>query len=696
MRGMRKGVVTGAGLAAVTAVLFVSICGAALGGPSGTRADVPSIAPLNPAFVAAMANQSAARMRTSDGAHGLGYFPAPVELPKVRPAGVSAASLPSSYDLRALGRVTPVRDQGAHGTCWAFASLGSVESALLPDESWDFSEDNLVNGSGFAGVDYESGGDAQVALAYLARWAGPVAEASDPYETPGVPALPAAKHLQSAAAYPGRQGNLDNAALKTAVMTSGGVYVSMQWEDAYYDDSTSSYYYNQEGDGNHAVVIVGWDDSYSRTNFSGSAAGAPAGNGAFIVRNSWDTSFGDGGYFYVSYYDAAFARSTSWSFTRAEATSNYTANYQYDPLGWTDSCGYGSTTGWFANLFTAQAGANVTAVSFYSATAGAPYEVYAGSSLTALTLVGSGTLSEAGYFTVPLGTAYPVAAGAKFYVAVKLTTPSYNYPIPLEAPVQGWANTSASAGQSYISSNGTTWSDVTSHYTRTNVCLKAFTGAASTRYEQADANLYFQGTWSTTKGTSYSGGSCAYANVAGTSVTATFTGTSVAYIAKTASNQGVARITLDGGTPVLVSLYSSKTKYQQQVWSASGLGAGSHTLVVAWTGTKTAGSGTTINLDALDITGTLLSTPRPPVASSTSETLSGPARSTKSQSPSFLANSSRSGIASMPMIFCAPSLRESAPAANPTGPSPVMSTASFPQIPIFWSPSYTVPNPQAT
>ena len=55
------------------------------------------------------------------------------------------------------------------------------------------------------------------------------------------------------------------------------------------------------------MVIVGWDDSYPRRNF-GARYGRPPGNGAFLVRNSWGASFGDGGYFWVSYYDRSFAR----------------------------------------------------------------------------------------------------------------------------------------------------------------------------------------------------------------------------------------------------------------------------------------------------------------------------------------------------------------------------------------------------
>ncbi len=67
-----------------------------------------------------------------------------------------------------------------------------------------------------------------------------------------------------------------------------------------YNEATAAYYYKSGltgMGGGHAVSIVGWDDNYSKNNF----LVKPEHDGAFIVLNSWGNSWGDDGYFYISY-----------------------------------------------------------------------------------------------------------------------------------------------------------------------------------------------------------------------------------------------------------------------------------------------------------------------------------------------------------------------------------------------------------
>ena len=120
---------------------------------------------------------------------------------------------------------------------------------------------------------------------------------------------------------------------------------------------------------NHAVTIVGWDDHYARTNF----ATPPPGDGAWIVKNSWGTSWGRSGYFHVWYYDANFGKDENVAFT-AEPATNYRTNYQYDPFGVETSWGRNnSTTGYGANVFSATSDGTLKAVSFWALAPGTQY-----------------------------------------------------------------------------------------------------------------------------------------------------------------------------------------------------------------------------------------------------------------------------------------------------------------------------------
>jgi C1A family cysteine protease len=274
------------------------------------QAERLSSAPLNPNFIKYTQKPSTSFVQnpTVDG-HILGYIPPSIKIPKQsvlskttlsRSVIAFAKALPATFDLRILGAVTPVRDQGQCGSCWAFASYSSLESFLIykgvPRQNLNFSEGDLNQYHGFDTRECE-GGNYIMTTAYLARWNGPVDEVDEPYPyismaTPGVAVK---KHVQYVWFIPDRAapGKDYNTTVKTAIQSYGAVSVYFQWEDSSYNEANAAYYTTKTG-GNHAVAIIGWDDNYSKTNFNSQ----PPGDGAFLVKNSWGAAWGKAGYFY--------------------------------------------------------------------------------------------------------------------------------------------------------------------------------------------------------------------------------------------------------------------------------------------------------------------------------------------------------------------------------------------------------------
>ena len=90
-----------------------------------------------------------------------------------------ARAYPATYDLRDHGRVSAVRQQDHHSTCWVLAAMGSLESCLLPGSALDLSENHLANFQASRLV-YEGRAPSTISAAYVARWEGPVLERDDP------------------------------------------------------------------------------------------------------------------------------------------------------------------------------------------------------------------------------------------------------------------------------------------------------------------------------------------------------------------------------------------------------------------------------------------------------------------------------------------------------------------------------------
>jgi stage II sporulation protein D len=127
--------------------------------------------------------------------------------------------------------------------------------------------------------------------------------------------------------------------------------------------------------------------------------------------------------------------------------------------------------------------------------------------------------------------------------------------------------------------------------------------ATGTRYEAGDSRFDYQGSWQIFSTSSASGGGYKRTAAKGASVTATFKGTYLAWIATEGTTLGKAYVSVDGKKAVRVDLGQSSVAYQQKVWSTGTLASGVHTVKIWWDPANKAGK--FICVDAFEVKGTL-------------------------------------------------------------------------------------------
>ena len=391
--------------------------------------------------------------------------------------------LPSYYSLRDEGYVTPVKNQLNGGNCWAFSAIGALESCLLKASgiSFDLSEDNMKNLMALYS-DYgwnrvtNTGGFDDMAVGYLISWLGPVKESDDKYEDHSIlsPILSSFMHIQNVL-YLTRDNYTDNDDIKKAILEFGGVSTSIRWTGS--SVKGNARYYDGSDNADHAVVIVGWDDNYSRTNF----AKTPKGDGAWIIKNSWGTGSGDGGYWYVSYYDTKLAQpgrnDITYTFILND-TVKFDKNYQYDVPGKSDFLFNTTDTVWYKNIFNATDNEYLAAVStfFYTDTEW-DLSIYVNN---ALELTQSG-FSKSGYWTINLDEFIPLDIGDIFEIVFKITV-DQDVGVPISEKIS-FNKYFYHENISFISYDGENWIELfdlngtypNHKYNSQVVCIKAFT-----------------------------------------------------------------------------------------------------------------------------------------------------------------------------------------------------------------------------
>ena len=313
---------------------------------------------------------------------------------------VRSSQIPSTYSSVDEGFVTSIKNQNPYGNCWAYAACSVAESYLIKKgmassdidlseahlnyymyhnkgdkyENTDNDQTNVIGKYSFTDV----GADPRMLQLAMSNF-GLASETSYPISK--ITTMQGSKEDQNNTQYVMTNSNLlcqqakgNESIIKQAILDNGSVLA------CYYDTSTayknSNYYNSNEVNSfNHAISIVGWDDSYAANNFDNKSTR----NGAWLIKNSWGTGFGNQGYFWMSYDEYSLGSVYSYEFKNKDEENIYQYDGTNNALRYTLS----SNTSTYANEFLVkETNEELNAVSVGSATSNIPYKLEIYTNLT--------------------------------------------------------------------------------------------------------------------------------------------------------------------------------------------------------------------------------------------------------------------------------------------------------------------------
>jgi C1A family cysteine protease len=399
-----------------------------------------------------------------------------------------SAQIPATFDLRdydGVNYVTSVKNQQG-GTCWTFGSMAAMEGNLLVTGNWAdagetgepalaeyhldwwngynsyYNQDIFPPFDNGQGLDVHMGGDYRVTTAYTSRLDGAVREidgqsySTPPNRTGSNYHYYYARDVEWYTAGP----NLENIDfIKDKIMQKGVMATCMCYDGNFISGNNHYQPPTSTLEPNHSVSIIGWDDSH--------VTQAPE-PGAWLVKNSWGTSWGNNGYFWISFFDKQSCQNPEMgaiSFQNV-VLSHYDTAYYHDYHGWRDTLKYVDEA---FNAFVAKNHEAIVAVNFFTAEQDVEYTVriyddFDGNVLeNELTSI-SGSYEQSGLHTVDLPDTVNILSGDDFYVFLSLSVGGFAYDRTSEVPVLLGASSrvivpsTSSPEQSYFSDEGS-WSD---------------------------------------------------------------------------------------------------------------------------------------------------------------------------------------------------------------------------------------------
>ncbi|MBN2175586.1 MAG: hypothetical protein JW731_15765 [Bacteroidales bacterium] len=355
--------------------------------------------------------------------------------------------LPISFDLRNTDRLGEIKSQPAGG-CWASATMGTVESfwKTAGFSEVSLSDKNLKEFHGFV-PERNSNGNHNMATAYFARRSGPL-EAGTAADSISENNPVTLAYITDARYLPDDPG-----VVKKVIMHFGSVY-SMMYHRKQNLDTISDIYYTKKEQINHAVALVGWNDTLRTRN----------GAGVWIAQNSLGLNYGDKGFFLIPYsdpnilkYNAVWPR---WIPYDPKSQILY-----YDTLGSYQSYGFGDSVCYGLIKFTAGQNAVLSKVGTFVNHPETKITFTVFDDFDNNTKILSDLLFEsktfkcslAGYYTFDLDEKIKISQSDDFFIMMKYSNFSDTIPMPVEKYIKGYSNPGITSGKCWTNPDFEKW-----------------------------------------------------------------------------------------------------------------------------------------------------------------------------------------------------------------------------------------------